>query len=137
MPSESPHLERIMLGIIACVIGVPAFIPMLSVLSSAPRDITRWPLPAFLGFGATVVLDAVIAARIGSFRPAAWYLGGFCTWPEVVSGAYNLILGLSNATVAQARSEAVAVLLLPLAIALASGRGGSVLAQRKAPVNRQ
>ena len=133
MTAESPRLERIMLGVVACVIGVPAFIPMLGVLSSAPRDITRWPLAAFLGFGATVVLDAVIAARVGSFRPETWYLSGLVAWPEVLSGAYNLIVGISNATVARARSEAVVVLVLPLAITLASARGGSLLALRKAP----
>jgi hypothetical protein len=91
-------------------------------------------MSTYADLGGVLLLDAGIAALVGYRLPGVWYLGVLGTWPAVVVGATNLIVGLSSPAVAHARGGTFVILIGPIVVTLYAGYGAAALARRRSPL---
>jgi hypothetical protein len=131
--SAVPLIRYLLLGILAVALWLVAFVPLEVFVFYVPPDLAHWRLSAFADLSAILLLDAGIAALVGYCLPGGWYLGALGPWPAVVEGTYNVIVGLSDPAVAQARGAAFVIAIAPVVVALAAGYGAAALARRRRP----
>ena len=111
-------------AILALPIGLVAFVPLFGVLFGGP-EITRWSTGDFAAAGITLTVYLVAGAVFGYFCRRLWIVAGLLTWPCVGLSLYNLVAGASDPMVRQAMPVALAVLVVPLAVALLGGYAGA------------
>jgi hypothetical protein len=134
--SLSGCLQTIGLVVLAVLVGVFGFIPLLPMLFVGPASIAEWGPSNFALVGLTLSIYFVCGAVIGYLKPGTWIIAGLLAWLCIVGSLSNLALAASTPEVRKAIPLALLLLVLPLTFALGGAYVGRTCRRRPHHKNR-
>jgi len=120
-PTRPSWRRAILFGLLAALLAVLAFLPLLDALFTGNADVVT---------GIALLIYYALGVVIGYFSPI-WWTAALLAWPCVLFSVSNLAAARSDAGAQRGLPVALVVLVVPLALALGGAYLGKILAARR------